>query len=166
MDCNQAPLSMEFSRQEYWSGLPCPPPGYLPNPGIELGSFTSAALAVRFLTATSTVRVLVAQSCLTLSDPMDCSPPGFSVHGIVQARILEWVSISLSRESSQSRDWTQISRTAGRLFTIWATREAQLIQWNHINMEKLSQRNINHEFAILAMLWRRVISIILDRTFM
>ena len=62
--------------------------------------------------------------CLTLCDPMDCSLPGSSVHGILQARILEWVAISLSRGSSQPRDWTQISHTAGRFFTIWATREA------------------------------------------
>ena len=46
----------------------------------------------------------VAQSCLTLCDPMDCSPPGSSVHGILQARILEWVAISFSRGSSQPRD--------------------------------------------------------------
>ena len=46
----------------------------------------------------------VAQSCLTLCDPMDCSLPGFSVHGILQARILEWVTISFSRGSSQPRD--------------------------------------------------------------
>ena len=48
----------------------------------------------------------VAQSCPTLCDPMDCSLPGFSVHGIFQARILEWVSISSSRGSSWPRDWT------------------------------------------------------------
>ena len=46
------------------------------------------------------VKELVIQSCLTLCDPMDCSPPGSSVHGIPQARILEWVAISFSRGSS------------------------------------------------------------------
>ena len=50
------------------------------------------------------VKVLVTQSCLTLCDLMDCSPPGSSVHGILQARILEWVVISFSRVSSQPRD--------------------------------------------------------------
>ena len=55
--------------------------------------------------------------------PMDCSPPGSSVHGIFQARVLEWVAISFSRGSSQPRDRTPVSRTAGRCFTIWATRE-------------------------------------------
>ena len=53
--------------------------------------------------------VLVAKSCLTLCDPMDCGPPGSSVHGILQARILEWVAISFSRGSSQLRD--QIPRS-------------------------------------------------------
>ena len=50
--------------------------------------------------------VLVAQSCLTLSDPMDCRPPGSSVHGILQARKLEWVAILFSRGSSWPRDWS------------------------------------------------------------
>ena len=67
----------------------------------------------------------VAQSCLTLCDPMDCSLPGSSVHGIFQARVLEWVAISFSRESSWPRDRTQVSSIAGRFFTIGATREAQ-----------------------------------------
>ena len=67
----------------------------------------------------------VAQSCPTLCDPMGCSLPGSSVHGIFQARVLEWVAISFSRESSRPREWTRVSRIAGRCFTIWATREAQ-----------------------------------------
>ena len=57
---------------------------------------------------------------MTLCDPMDCSPPGSSVHGILQARILEWVAIPLSRESSQPRNQTQVSYIAG-VFTVWAT---------------------------------------------
>ena len=65
----------------------------------------------------------VAQSCLTLCDPMDCSLPGSSVHGIFQARVLEWIAISFSRASSQPRDWTQVSRIVDRRFTVWATRE-------------------------------------------
>ena len=68
----------------------------------------------------------VAQSCLTLCDPMDGSLPGFSIHGIFQARISEWVAISFSR-SSQPRDQTQVSHIVGRCFTPWATREATLI---------------------------------------
>ena len=61
----------------------------------------------------------VAQSCPTLCDPMDCSPPGSSAHEILQARILEWVAISFSKGSSQPRDRTQVSRIAGRHFIIW-----------------------------------------------
>ena len=65
----------------------------------------------------------VTQSCPTLCDPKDCSLPDSSSHGIFQARILEWVAISLSSRSSQPRDWTRVSRIAGRCFTIYATRE-------------------------------------------
>ena len=70
------------------------------------------------------VCVLVTQSCRTLCEPMDCSPPGSSVHGILQASILEWVAIHFSRGSSQPGDQTQVSFIASRFFTIWATREA------------------------------------------
>ena len=66
----------------------------------------------------------VTQSCPTLCDPMDCSPQSSSVHGILQARVLEWVAISFSRGSSRPRDWTQVSCIAGRRFNLWATREA------------------------------------------
>ena len=66
----------------------------------------------------------VAQSCLTLCDTMDCSLSGFSIHGIFQARVLEWVAISFSSGSSWPRDQTWVSCIAGRHFTHWATREA------------------------------------------
>ena len=68
---------------------------------------------------------LVTQSCPTLYDPMDYSPSGSSVHGILQARVLEWVAMPSSRGSSQPRDQTQVSHITGRFFTISATREAQ-----------------------------------------
>ena len=67
-----------------------------------------------------------AQSCLTLSDPTDSSPSGSSVHGVIQARILETVVISSSLGSSQSRGQNWVSRIAGRFFPIWATREARV----------------------------------------
>jgi len=67
--------------------------------------------------------VKVAQSCLTLCDPMDYSPPGSSVHGILQIRILEWVAIAFSRGSSQPRDQTWVSCIADGFFTIQVTRE-------------------------------------------
>ena len=83
---------------------PCSPPGcsvHGDSPGMYL------------------VKVKDAQSCQTLCNPMD-----YRVHGILQARILEWVPFLFSRGSSQSRDRTQISCIAGRFFTSWATREA------------------------------------------
>ena len=67
------------------------------------------------------------RSCLTLFDCMDYSPPGFSLHGILQARMLEWVAMPFSRWSFQPRDQTQVTCTAGRFFTIWATSSVQLL---------------------------------------
>ena len=141
--------SWGFSRQEYWSGLPCPPPGDLPNPGIEprspalqadsllseppvkpkntgMGSlfllqgifptqesngvscipsgFLTDSTRKAQLTFMKKVKMLVAQSCLTLCNPMDYRPLGSSVPGILQARILEWAAIPFSRGSSQPRD--------------------------------------------------------------
>ena len=66
----------------------------------------------------------VAQSCPTLCDPMDCSLPCSSIHGIFQARVLEWVAIAFSRGSSRPRDRTPVSLIVGRRFTVWASREA------------------------------------------
>ena len=63
----------------------------------------------------------VAQSCLTLCEPMGCSLPGSSVHGIFQAIVLEWIAISFSGGSSQSRERTRVSHTVDRRFTVWAT---------------------------------------------
>ena len=92
------------------------------------------------------VKVLVAQSYLTLFDPMDCSLPGSSVHGICQARILECVAIPFSRGSSWPWNQTQVSYLAGRFFTIWATREApqnhHMIQQFHVWV--YIQRKGNH----------------------
>ena len=68
---------------------------------------------------------LVAQSCPMLWDQMDCNPPGSSVHGILQARILERVGIPFSRASSWPRDWTHVSCTAGDFFTVWATKTSE-----------------------------------------
>ena len=68
----------------------------------------------------SEAKVKVAQSCPTLCDPMD-----YTVHGILQARILEWIAFPFSRASSQPRDRTQVSCIAGGFFTSWSTREAQ-----------------------------------------
>ena len=64
------------------------------------------------------------QSCPTLCDPIDGSPTGSQVPGILQARILEWVVFPFSRGSSQPRDQTQVSLITGKFFTSWATGEA------------------------------------------
>ena len=61
------------------------------------------------------------QSCPTLCNPVDCSQPGSSIHGIFQARVLEWVAISFSRGSSRPRDQTQVCHIVGRRFTIGPT---------------------------------------------
>ena len=72
----------------------------------------------------------VAQSCPTLCDPGDCSPPGSSVHGISQARILEWLAISSSRGSSWSRDWTHVSCIGQRILYHWTFWES-MHTWAH-----------------------------------
>ena len=74
---------------------------------------------------------LVTQLCLTFCDPVDCTP-GSSVHGILQARILEWVAIPLSWGSSQPWNQTWDSCIAGKFFTVWATREVhvELSTWH------------------------------------
>ena len=78
-------------------------------------------------------KVLVPQSCLTLCEPMDCSLPGSPVHGILQARTLEWVAIFSSRGSSPPRDWTGVSWIVGRFFTVWITREATFVLNSNIS---------------------------------
>ena len=85
-----------------------------------------------------------AQLCPTLCNPMDHSLPGSSVHGIIPARMLEWVATFSSRGSSQCRDWTCISCIAGRIFHQWATREAHvwclLHTYSHNTAQWFSQR--------------------------
>ena len=120
---DQAPLSMGFSRQEYWSGLPCPPPQDLPNPGMEPRLEetpetppSSRAEGLLFLHARASLSISNArvsakslQSCPTLCDPIGCSPLGSPVHRISQARILESVAMPSSTGSSQPRDRTHVS---------------------------------------------------------
>ena len=99
----------------------------------------------------------VTQSCLTLSDPMDCSLPGSSVHGIFQARVLEWgaivfsywVAISFSRRSSQLRDGTWVSCIGRWILYHWATREAHksyaVIEYRPINLICAVKENLHFE---------------------
>ena len=88
--------------------------------------------------ATWICHVCQSLSCLTLCDPMHCSPPGSSVHGILQTGILEWVPIPFSTGSSQPRNRSHVSHIAGTFFTIWATREAQT----------------SHKFTYVPSLWK------------
>ena len=168
---------MGFSRQEHWSGLPFPPPRDLPDPTILYCRQISYHWATRKATCPHAnlyilsnsdtwygktfvfCRVLnmnkhslqfssVAQSCPTLCDPMNCSSPGSSVHGILQARTLEWVAIPFFGGSSQPRDQAWVSRIAGRVFTVWATREAFILLKNRSNywffsLNKLQKQGFN-----------------------
>ena len=102
---HQAPSSMGFSRQEYWSGLPYHSPGDLPDPGIKPGSPTLEADSFQS-EPPGKRKGKVTQSCPTLCDPM-----GFRVHGILQARILVWGAFPFSRGPSQPRCQTQVYHT-------------------------------------------------------
>ena len=86
--------------------------------GKSTMSWAVHAIPADCLFMASLVVVLFAQLCLTLCDPMDCNLPGSSVHGILQARILEWAAIPFSRGSSRPRDQTQVSCAAGRFFSV------------------------------------------------
>ena len=88
--------------------------------------------------------VVSAQSCPTLCNPVDCKLLGFSVHGILQARILEWIAVFFSRGSSRPRDWTRVSLIGGRRFNLWATREVHSVS--------LGERIIYHRLRELCVL--------------
>ena len=94
----------------------------------------------------SCVCVLSHFSCVGLCHPMDCSPPGSSVLGILQARILEWVATSFSRGSSQPRDQARVSCIAGRFLTIWAT-----TTWMNLKNIMLTEEWINKMWYIYTM---------------
>ena len=82
------------------------------------GDFFKLPIPTNTLAESWPVEVLVAQSCPSLCNPMDYSPPGSSVQGILQASTLEWVAMPSSRGSSQPRDWTQVSHITGRFFNV------------------------------------------------
>ena len=95
----------------------------------------------------------VTQSCPTLCDPMDCSLPGSSVHGVFQAIVLERIAISFSSRSSWPWDGTLVSRIVDRCFTIWATREVQLSNQESpdkkITLEDRLSLNLNQVFDFI-----------------
>ena len=105
---------------------------------------------------------LVPQSCLTLCDPTDCSPPGSSVYGVSQARILEWVAISFSRESSQPKDQTWVScRQVPHHWATWEAGEPPVSGCNllliccHCNKLVLQVRSTHHT-SMLWHLWSKL----------
>ena len=117
----QAVPSVGFPRQEYWRGLPCPLQGVFLAQGSRLWvlyHWRHLGSPVLFLFLS-----LAAKSCPIL-ETVDCSLPASSVHGFLQARILESVAIIFSRGSFQPRNQTKVSCIAGRFFTDWAMREA------------------------------------------
>ena len=86
----------------------------------------------------------VAQSCLTLCYTMDCSLPCSSIHGVFQARVLDWVAISFSRGSSWPRDQTRVSHIIGRHCTIWATLE--VCRWDKKALKGLEEESPSSNF--------------------
>ena len=113
--------SLGFSRQQYWSGLPFSSPVHESD---------------------------VAQSNLTLCDPMDCSLPGSSVHGISQARVLEWVAIAFSKGNCQ---WAVFYQTA--YLKVWRNRNGVMFHWTECTSMYIWE-NIKIEKQIYFKLWR------------
>ena len=97
------------------------------------------------------VKVLVYQLSPTLCNTMNCTPPGSFVHGILQARTLEWVAIPFSRGYFWPRDQTQVSCIAGEFFTIWATQKAHCIHWYiHLVYPSIHQQTLRlHKMIFL-----------------
>ena len=138
---HQAPLSMGFSRQEYWSGVPLPSPCAKLWPA-KLLSLKDMALLIKDLVFIYQPYLERLKNCyifvllyickvkLLIRAQLFATPwsaPSSSIHGIFKARVLEWVAISFFRESSQPRDRTQVSCIVDRRFTVWATREVLYI---------------------------------------
>ena len=108
------------------------------------------------------MKVVITQLCLTVCDPTYCSRPGSSVHGISQARILEWVAIPFSRGSYQLRYGTRVSFMAGRFFTLWVTREA--LPYNKLYPIP-SIINIFHEYSTFVIINESVNALLLTNIF-
>ena len=96
-------------------------PTRLPRPWDSPGKNTGVGCHVLLQCMKLKSESEVAQSCLILQEPMDCNLSGSSIHGIFQARVLEWTAIAFSRGFFQPRDWTWVSCIVGRCFTVWAT---------------------------------------------
>ena len=133
---HQAPLSLGFSRQKHWSGLPFPSPMHESESENE-----------------------VAQSCPTPSDPMDCSPPGSSVHGIFQARVLEWGAIAFSdllfRFQLISKSFLILIKSETLLwnqridaFELWCWRRRLRVPWTAKRSNHSILKEISPEYSL------------------
>ena len=100
--------------------------------------------ACDFLFKIIALSLKVAQLRPTLCDPMDYSHPSSSVHGVLLARILEFVAIPFSRRCSRPKDWTQVSHIAGRFFTVWATRKSP----NNGRTKHVLYKECSHEWNL------------------
>ena len=125
-DWGAASLKLLESQASFSSMVPSNFPRDLPFSTASVVSFRDMSLKLLQLASllTLSVKSEVAQSCPTLCNPTDGSLPGSAIPGIFQTRIREWAAISFSSGPSQPRDQTQVSCTADRRFTVWATREA------------------------------------------
>ena len=128
--------------------FPTVPEGLIRSLRFSCSSFLSCWVKATFIFYLFLYVRAITQSYRTLGDPMDCSPPGSSVHGILQARILEWVAVPFSRGSSQPRDWTRVSPIAGRHFTSHQRVEyVILLKWM-INIVKCVFSNLLLPWAV------------------
>ena len=133
--------------KEVWMGYAC-----RINTIFLRWEFVVCYLSCKVLALICIFKLTLLDHDYTLGVCFPCSPPGSSVHEIFQARILEWVAISFSRGSSQPRDRTQVSCTAGKFFTDWATREAPnhpLKVKNYLFSFPLKVFNIKPHFSFL-----------------
>ena len=135
---NESALCISWPK--YWSF------SFSISPSNELISFRMDWLSDRSEVKWSEV----AQLCLTLCNPVDCSLPGSSLHGILQARILEWVTTSSSWGSSWPRDQTLVSHIAGRRFNLWATNDANVSWgWSALLTQKFYFHVMSTSFSTL-----------------
>ena len=108
--------SFNWMNQAHWDYLKQSPLFKNPHALWMLITFTKYLHSNTYIVGKKKVKVFIAQLCPTLCSPRDCSPPGSSVRGNLQARILEWVAMPFSRESSLPRDWTLVSCITGGFF--------------------------------------------------
>ena len=146
-------LSIWFSRQDYWSALPCPSPGDLPHSGIKLASPVSPALTGGFFTTRTIWKPFlhsccccccysVYQSCPTLCNPMDCSLPGFSVHH----HLPEFAQIHVHWVGDAMQPYHLLSSPSSHAFNL--SQHQGLLQWVGSSHEvgKILELQLQHQF--------------------